>query len=280
MKKKNFLILPLAALSLLGLAACSSDSSQTSSSSTVPSTSSSSSTSSSTISQSSSNPLKPAPEDYSVLQQLLKYTDKQLPGINKNYYMENGEANFNGFENMKAGSYLFSSDSQGRSSTARAVLTYAEYVSSKGGRQGKPLDPPGWLHDNPKVAIDFALTGKTYHGFLYNRSHSIADSLLGKGSYTSPYNFTTGTRSQNVGANQKGGMRAAEELAENYWKSHPGTSNTINYETRPVYQGEEKVPRGSIVDVKSSDDVVNKEIIVINDAEGIKIDYSTGEISK
>ena len=286
MKTKNFLIFPATALALLTLAACGSGQasktppSPSSSSSSSVSSSSSSTSESSSIPESSSSSQERSTGDYSILQQLLKYTNEESPGVNKNYYLTNGDALLNGFENMAPGSFLFSSDSQGRSSTARAVLTYSDYESSKGGRQGTPLAPPGWLHDNPKVAIDFSLTGKTYHGFLYNRSHSIADSLLGKKSYTSAYNFTTGTRSQNVGANEKGGMRAAELLAENYWKNHPGTSNTIDYMTRPVYQGEEKVPRGSIVDVKSSDGEVNQEIIVINDAEGIKIDYMTGEMMK
>lgn len=107
---------------------------------------------------------------------------------------------------MKAGDYHFASDSQGQASTAKAVLTYSEYKSSKGSRQGDPLDPPSWPSSNPKVAISYILAGRTYHGYLYNRGHSIGDSLLGAKSYTSEYNFTTGTRSQNVGADQNGGM--------------------------------------------------------------------------
>ncbi len=103
----------------------------------------------------------------------------------------------------REGDYKFEADDKGRSSTARAILTYSQYESSKGSRQGQPLEPPFWPKNNPKTAITFSLTGKTYHGYQFNRSHSIADSLLGKDSYTSNFNFTTGTRSQNVGANKK-----------------------------------------------------------------------------
>lgn len=210
-----------------------------------------------------------------ILPQLMSYTNEQSAGPTKNYYWENGSAKLTQFESLRAGDYHFEADTQGRSATARAVLTYAQYHSSKGSRQGKPLDPPFWPKDNPKIAIPFSLTGKTYHGYQYNRSHSIADSLLGKGSYTSQYNFTTGTRSQNVGANQDGGMRYAEELAENYWQKHPNTSQTISYQTTPLYNGDETIPRGSIVDMKSSDGKLDIEVIIINSAEGLQIDYQT-----
>lgn len=218
----------------------------------------------------------PVADQASILAQLITYTNDKSAGPTQNYYWENGSAKLAGFEGMKAGDYHFGADSEGRSGVARAILTYADYERSKGSRQGSPLDPPAWPSANPKVAISFALTGRTYHGYLYNRSHSIADSLLGAGSYQSSYNFTTGTRSQNVGANQNGGMRYAEEAAENFWKTHPNTNQTIQYQTTPLYQGAEKMPRGSIVDEKSSDGTLDKEIIVLNDAEGLTIDYNSG----
>jgi len=218
---------------------------------------------------------QPAAAPSAITKKLITYTDQQSPGPNKNYYWENGKAQSIDFSKMSAGSVDFESDAQGRSGEAKAILTYKEYENSKGKRQGSPLDPPSWPK-NIKVPITFSLTNRTYHGYLYNRSHSISDSLLGKASYSSKFNFTTGTRSQNVGANQKGGMRAAEELAENYWKAHPNTKETIKYVTRPIYKGDETIPRGSIVDEKSSDGVIDKEIVVINSAEGFRINYYTG----
>ncbi len=211
-----------------------------------------------------------------ILQKLNEYTNAKSPGPTKNYYWKNGSARLSNFDNLKVGKYKFEADDKGRSGTARAVLTYSQYKHSKGKRQGQPLNPPAWPSSNPKIAITFSLTERTYHGYLYNRSHSIADSLLGEGSYTSQYNFTTGTRSQNVGANQDGGMRYAEELVENYWKKHPNTKKTISYQTTPVYNGNETIPRGSIVDIKSSDSKLNTEVIIINSAEGLEIDYASG----
>lgn len=211
-----------------------------------------------------------------ILNKLNEYTNAKSAGPTGNYYWENGSARLSGFDAIKAGEYNFNADDKGRSGVARAVLTYSQYEDSKGSRQGQPLDPPAWPSSNPKIAITFSLTERTYHGYLYNRSHSIADSLLGEGSYTSKYNFTTGTRSQNVGANQNGGMRYAEELAENFWKANPNTSSTIDYQTTPVYNANETIPRGSIVDIKSSDNTLNIEVIVINSAEGLEIDYASG----
>ncbi len=271
-----------------GLTGCGSDAStktsednQSQSSSVVKHShhkSSASSSSQAASSQSSSSTAKRQSQssDAAILKRLVSYTDNESAGPNQNYYWSNGHARITGFSGMHAGSYHFAGDSLGRSATAKAVLTYSEYKSSQGSRQGDPLEPPAWPASNPIVAISFSLTGRTYHGYLYNRSHSIADSLLGSKSYTSAYNFTTGTRPQNVGADQDGGMRYAEEMAEGYWEDHPNTSHTIDYETTPLYEGSEDIPRGSVVDIKSSDGVLNSEIVVINSVEGIKINYNSG----
>lgn len=212
---------------------------------------------------------------HSILTKLISYTDQESAGPTQNYYWVNGQAKLTGFKHLKAGDYRFAADSHGRATTARAVLTYNEYRNSQGGRQGTPLEPAMWP-TNKIVAISYSLTGRTYHGYLYNRSHSIADSLLGEKSYTSANNFTTGTRPQNVGADQNGGMRYAEELAENYWKEHPNTDQTIDYETTPLYYNDEPIPRGSVVEIKSSDNVLNSEVVVLNSVEGIKINYNDG----
>lgn len=211
-----------------------------------------------------------------VLKKLVSYTNHESAGPTQNYYWKLGKAHTTGFKHLKSGDYHFASDAQGRAGTARAVLTYGEYADSQGSRQGNPLEPNGWPTDNPRVAISYVFTGRTYHGYLYNRSHSIGDSLLGAKSYTSENNFTTGTRPQNVGADQDGGMRYAEETAEDYWKANPNTNDTIQYETTPLYYHSETIPRGSIVDIKSSDGQVNTAVAVINSAEGIKINYNTG----
>lgn len=212
-----------------------------------------------------------------ILKKLVSYTNISSAGPTKNYYWTVGKAQLLNDSALTNGDLKFSSDSQGRPSIAMGKLTYQMYQASKGSRQGTPLDPPNETWPNNGYAIiHFQLTNRTYHGYFYNRSHSIADSLGGTQTYSSANNFTAGTRSQNVGADQNGGMRAAEEIAENYWKSHPNSKEIIHYQTTPLYEGREKIPRGSIVNEKSSDGQINVEIAVINDAEGYVINYNDG----
>ena len=62
-------------------------------------------------------------------------------------------------------------------------------------------------------------------------------------------------------------------------RSHSNTTTTISYQTTPVYNENETIPRGSIVDLKSSDGIIDIEIVVINSAEGLDIDYNSNDTS-
>lgn len=231
-------------------------------------------------------PKTTAPEKYEQLttdeneikQQLLEYTNNQSSGPTKNYYWDAGPAKIQS-SNVNVGDIQYSVDTEGRSSLAIGKLTYKMWKDSAGSRQGEPLDPPqGWPY-NPKVAITYELTNRTYNGYTYNRSHSISDSLAGEKSYTDASNFTTGTRPQNVGANQNGGMRAAEILVEDYWKSNVDSAQYVDYQVLPVYNENETIPRGTIVDIKSSDGKLDKRLVIINDVEQYIINYNNGEIT-
>lgn len=218
-----------------------------------------------------------------IKKSLIQLTNASSPGPNKNYYWEVGKAqDLGSTKKLATGSTNFTTDALGRSSTATAKLTRSMWIASKGSRQGTPLLPANnaWPKYNPKVAISFSMTGRTYHGYMYNRSHSIADSLAGKDSYKSAANFTAGTRSQNVGADNHGGMRKPEETVENYWQSHSNPSSYVLYKVTPVYSGIELIPRGSIVDVLSSDKEINERFVIINSAEGYKVNYSNGVVAK
>lgn len=69
-------------------------------------------------------------------------------------------------------------------------------------------------------------------------------------------------------------------MVENYWKEHVNTNEIVHYQVEPMYKNNEVIPRGSIIDIKSSDNVLNKRIVVINDVEGMKINYETGTAEK
>lgn len=216
-----------------------------------------------------------------IRKQLVRLTDRSSPGSNRNYYYILGKAQFSSFSRLKHPGVLNNFDAMGRPWTAKAKLTRDMYFASSGSRQGTPLNPPNlcWPK-NRRAAIHFSLTNRTYHGYFYNRSHSVADSLAGSASYHSAANFTAGTRSQNVGANQKGGMRAPERYVEKYWMTHNNPGVIVKYEVTPVYNNLERIPRGSIVDVQSSDHILNKRFVIINDAEGYNINYMFGKFKK
>lgn len=212
-------------------------------------------------------------------QYIISLTDEESSGSTKNYYIVSGPAQ--NVTKLKKGQLTNSEDTQNRPSVAQANLTYDMWLNSRGKRQGKPLNPPNgcWVK-NKYVAIHYALTNSTYHGYFYNRSHSIADSLAGELSYKSSDNFTAGTRPQNVGADQNGGMRAPEEYVEDYWLSHPYTKATVSYYVTPIYNKFERIPRANVVDVKSSDKKLNKRFVVLNTAENYKINYMNGNFTQ
>jgi len=104
-------------------------------------------------------------------------------------------------------------------------------------------------------------------------SHLIADSLGGRAFRR---NLITGTRMQNVGANDgRGGMAYTERKVVNYLYRHHKAS--VYYSANPVYKGKELVPRSVIVDIQSSDGEINERVIVLyNAAKGFKINYKKG----
>ena len=132
-------------------------------------------------------------------------------------------------------------------------------------------DPSGWPSVNPEVEI-ITPTGKAYHGYLWNRSHMIADSLGGD---AIKCNAVTGTRMQNVGANNgdnAGGMAFCEVKARKWLDAHP--DGTLYYRADAMYVGSELIPRAVIVNMKSSDGELNMQVIVYNAAKGFEIDYN------
>lgn len=117
-----------------------------------------------------------------------------------------------------------------------------------------------------------------YHGWLYNKSHSLAWSLGGD---METHNLTLGTRAQNIGTNKAkegGGMGYPETQIRNAMQSKPNTK--VYYDVKPVYNGKELLPRGSHVRAYSVNDdgkTVNLNVWIFNAQDGIDIDYHTGE---
>lgn len=196
-----------------------------------------------------------------------KWSEKLAP----NYVVKIGKAKVKA--KPKRGKIKYSKlDKFGRTRRVRGNITYKMVKRSAGWRAefAANSDPSGW-GENKIVKIKL-YNGRQYKGYLWNRSHLIADSLGGKAIRK---NLITGTRTQNVGANDgRGGMAYTERKVVNYLYKHHKVS--VYYSADPIYRGKEIVPRSVIVDVRSSDKKLNERVIVYNAAKGFKINYRKG----
>lgn len=164
-------------------------------------------------------------------------------------------------------------DGLGRATGVVAVLAHEQVVeaSERGRLDMSDVRPSGWGH-NERVEVALP-NGGTYHGYFWNRSHLLADSLGGE---ASARNIVCGTRMQNVGANDgEGGMAWCEGIARSWLWSHE--EGTLIFSAVPWYEGDELVPRAVVMDLLSSDGSVDLHTVVYNAALGYEIDYATGE---
>lgn len=179
------------------------------------------------------------------------------------------------------GEYLYSPlDEMGRTQAAVANITAADFAREQNEeREEFSSDADkisSWGH-NAKLEVTFP-NDHIYHGYFYNRSHLIADSLGGS---PARENLVCGTRFQNVGGDNNGGMAYTENLART-WLASAGEDETLYYAVTPVYVEDELVPRSVYVDIRSSDGDIDKHVEVFNVSGDItgtyEVDYATGEI--
>lgn len=153
---------------------------------------------------------------------------------------------------------------------ATVILNHTSITRQYGNQQSFSKNTAGYtknkevLIENPKY--------EPYHGWFWNRSHLIADSLGGP---SEPYNAITGTRPQNVGArDNQGGMRLPESRAYDYIYVNP--KKTLLYDVVPLYfDTNDLVPYAVQVTLYNGD--VRERYITLNIAYGYQIDYKTGE---
>lgn len=168
-------------------------------------------------------------------------------------------------------------DALGRTLAVKACVTKAMVDEGTARERGDISDirPSGWPEDNEEVTIEMP-DGRAYHGWLFNRSHLLAKSLGGK---DEAENLVTGTRTQNVGANDgKGGIAACETMVRDWLAQNP--EGHVWYDATPQYEGDELVPRAVTVDLRSSDGTLDGRYVTYNAAKGYEIDYSDGSWSK
>lgn len=195
-----------------------------------------------------------------------------------NYYKVVGEAEqdtFPGYNNVMTNKL----DDLQRTQAVSAMINYKMVKKSAGWREDfKSGDnPSGWPVKNKETTI-ITPNGNEYHGWFWNRSHLVADSL---GGHAVRENAITGTRMQNVGANDNknpGGMAYIETKVRNFL--YENKDQQVYYKAEPIYKDDELIPRAVIVDALSDDKTINERVIVYNAAKGYEINYHNGEFTK
>ena len=122
------------------------------------------------------------------------------------------------------------------------------------------VKPTGWVQNE----YDF-VDGKA----LYNRCHLIGFQLTGENA--NKENLITGTRYLNVE-----GMLPFEDMVADYVKE---TGGHVLYRVTPLFEGDELVARGVLMEAKSVEDhgeAVCFCVYVYNVQPGVVIDYATG----
>lgn len=106
--------------------------------------------------------------------------------------------------------------------------------------------------------------------YLYNRCHLIGFQLAGENA--NERNLITGTRYLNIE-----GMLDLENLVDDYVDE---TGNHVLYRVTPVYDGDDLVARGVVMEGYSVEDAgegVEFCVFAYNNQPGVGIDYATGE---
>ena len=151
-------------------------------------------------------------------------------------------------------------DSLGRCGTAYANIC-RELMPTEPRGDISSVKPTGWQ----SVKYDF-VDGKS----LYNRCHLIGFQLAGENA--NPKNLITGTRYLNIE-----GMLPFENLVADYVKE---TDQHVLYRVTPVFQGQDLVARGVLMEglsVEDNGEGVTFCVYAYNVQPGVDMDYATGD---
>ena len=211
-----------------------------------------------------------------------KTTDLGYPEWNydeyPDYYAENGPAVIDESKFPEKGNINYTGkDSSGRTLAVYGTITYKMVEKSANEKRPdfKSDDNPSDWSKNKKVTVETS-TGPYDKGWFWNRSHLLADRLGGEATSD---NAITGTRMQNVGnRSNTGGMVHIEEIANDYLKKHK--DKFLYYSAEPIYNENELIPRYVVVNAKSEDGILDKQVITFNYQKGFTINYNDGTFTK
>ncbi|WP_373261870.1 DNA/RNA non-specific endonuclease [Hungatella hathewayi] len=188
-----------------------------------------------------------------------------IPGYNGAAYVpiNNNIPFFSADEDTSQSFEIYSDlDNLGRCGTAYANVGTDLMPTEKRGSIGQ-VKPTGW-HTVKYDNVD----GE----YLYNRCHLIGYQLTAENA--NEKNLITGTRYMNVD-----GMLPFENMVADYIKE---TDNHVLYRVTPIYEGNNLVASGVLMEAKSVEDGgdgILYNVFVYNIQPGITIDYATGDSS-
>ena len=195
------------------------------------------------------------PEEQAVQETIPDFADQAYVPIN-------GNVPFFHAEELTAESFEFYSelDELGRCGMTIACVGVDMMPTEDRGEIGS-VKPTGWQ----SVKYDI-VDGK----YLYNRCHLIGFQLTGENA--NRRNLITGTRYLNIE-----GMLPFENMVADYVKE---TGNHVLYRVTPIFEGQELVARGVVLEGLSMEDSGEDICFCVyayNSQPGIVIDYATGE---
>lgn len=191
-----------------------------------------------------------------ILSSVPEFTDQPYVVINNNvpFFTDEEKETADAFE------YYSNLDDLGRCGVALANVCKELMPTGERGNIGQ-VKPTGWQTEK----YDH-VDGK----YLYNRCHLIGFQLTGENA--NEKNLITGTRYMNVD-----GMLPFENMIDDYVDE---TENHVLYRVTPVFEGEELVARGVLMEAYSIEDQgegICFNVYVYNNQPGVVIDYATGD---
>ena len=189
------------------------------------------------------------------LDDIPEFSDSPYVTINDNVpYFTEDELTTDAFETYSE------LDDLGRCGVAYANVCQELMPTEDRGEIGQ-VKPTGWH----TVKYDF-VSGK----YLYNRCHLLGYQLTGENA--NEQNLITGTRYLNVE-----GMLPFENMVADYVQE---TDNHVLYRVTPIFEGDELVARGVLMEALSVEDDgegICFNVYCYNNQPGVIIDYATGE---
>ncbi|MGN0261391.1 MAG: DNA/RNA non-specific endonuclease [Eggerthellaceae bacterium] len=194
-------------------------------------------------------------DGFVTLDQIPEYSGSPYVELNGNQpYFDPDDYPYESFESYAP------LDSLGRCGECAALVGEETMPTEKRGSIGS-VKPSGWcMHKYDWV------DGK----YVYNRCHLLGYQLTAENANVR--NLITGTRSMNVD-----GMEPFESKVAQYVKS---TGNHVLYRVTPLFEGNELVARGVVMEVRSMEDDgkgLSFCIYCYNVEPGVTIDYASGE---